>query len=1492
MSGFKSFGERTVTIRLSSGFTCIVGPNGAGKSNIIDALCFCLGRLSKKTMRAKSLEDLIFAGAKGKNPSNRASVTIYFDNREKLFPGEGDSFSITRTIKRGGGGGYKMNGEKVTRQQILNALAAANIDPEGSNQFVLQGKIVELTHMNAEDRRKFIEELIGLQKYDDMKNATMKELEKAERDLGQFEAIFKEVSTQLQKVEKEKNDALAWKELEEKINLYNAQLIAIKITKLRKEEDELEASIEESQKVIEELEEKITHQEDLMKQESLVMDGIQSTITEKENEREQIKESITQIKTQLSSNKTTLSYSKNTIEKLTQDIENLKSKQIVLEEGQTLDGLIENASKENENIENNIETAKQEIEKSQESQAEFDSKIKSSESDKSNLKAEISKIKQKISSNNAQIKILRENIVKNESKREKLQQELDRLKGDAEGIDEAIKQARDVENSIRKNIDDLNKKVSEENQKQKDLERKINDTQEKKNQLARKISDFQATLSSANTEVKMNLDRIENLNKQKASIEAKIKDLSKGKDSEEALKALLKEKEAITSVLGGLKQRAKEEDSVFRKNEKELELKEMQQSALITEINDHKGKINNINTELKLLKKEYTGLEREKKDLEMKVDSISKTNTTIESEFETLNIKKDNITRRIEELNEEKNGVLKRIESSEEDYERNKDDISGVLQILNMLTQNISISVDSIKGDIQLSNAESIEVSAGKFRDFIKDIIEIMRTLQDVDVDAKEGDESGMLLNSIVTTLNIFTENADGTIEQLIEKVKLSSDVAIQESTSKFDTFVQDLMDILQTVPISLKKLTLSKGQELYKQLEEISDSIKSQSDDLTEVEKKRTELDIKLKHDTENLLAYKRRLEEIDKRIQDLNAKIAKSDDEINERAESVNNKQEDVQKFENDVMALKKTKEEYWEKISKIQEEIDAKQKEFDEFQNKLQELKGIQNLFERIDEINENIGALNTTIEEKKKAVLDIETSSKNVEAEQETLQKEINGLNSDKEQFWVVTEDLRKKKEGESKKLEEVIDRIRGLENVMRIITSIEDLTKENEEASANIQTSDKEIETLNAQVDGIQAKVDEVQGVIDSLSEEKSKEIDVQKGAQKKLNDLNKELQKSQSRLNELNKNKERQQQIVTLGEEIKATEKSLENVVQEIESLEGGLSEKNTVLDEKQEEINKYLAEKDESWKKQKQYQKAYTDLKSDLSLESSKLNNFESKKIICNDQIEALFHRSKDYGAIPQVTEDLTEEGLQSDIELSTKKKKALEPVNLKAIDQYDVVKERFDEIDMRRQTIQRERKAILDAIEKIELEKTRSFMKAYHEINREFSRIFQKLSPGGSAKMILDRPDSPFEGGISIEARPRGKKISSLEILSGGEKTLVALSFIFAVQEFYPAPFYVMDEIDAALDGPNVHRVSTVIQEFSSQAQFLVISHREENIVNSDRIYGVAMQQSGITDIFSVDLEQEAKRLLEIEEDQKEGEEESEDETSDDNEDNLSDE
>ena len=256
----------------------------------------------------------------------------------------------------------------------------------------------------------------------------------------------------------------------------------------------------------------------------------------------------------------------------------------------------------------------------------------------------------------------------------------------------------------------------------------------------------------------------------------------------------------------------------------------------------------------------------------------------------------------------------------------------------------------------------------------------------------------------------------------------------------------------------------------------------------------------------------------------------------------------------------------------------------------------------------------------------------------------------------------------------------MDRLRALENVMRIINSIEDIKKENIDSSNKIELCLNNIENFNSQVDEIQKNVDQKQQTIDSLRNDKTKEVELQKAAQKELNKLNKDLQKHQRRVNELNKNKERELKISELNQDITDTEKQIESILEELEKFKEQLNTENGKKDAKQKEIDKFTQEKDESWKKQKQYQKFITDLNSDLSMENSKNNNFESKKIICADQIETLFQRSKEYGSLPPATEDLSEAQLPAEIVEETKNKKTLEPVNLKAIEQYDAVKERFD--------------------------------------------------------------------------------------------------------------------------------------------------------------------------------------------------------------------
>jgi len=1467
MTGFKSFGDRTVTIKLSPGFTCIVGPNGAGKSNVIDALCFCLGRLSKKTMRAESLKDLIFAGTQKEKPASTSRVAITFDNSEGIFPGGGDTFEIAREVRKTTGSKYLINGKNATRSALLNALAQANIDPDGSNQFVLQGKIVELTHMNSVDRRAFIETLIGLEKYDEMRDATLKKLDKAERDLGKFEAIFSEVSSQLKKVEKEKNDALKWKELDEKINYYNSQLIALKISQLQAEEEQLEKYMEKTQEIIEEFKGKIDRQEDIYKQEALIMENLQQTISEKEKEREDISEKITKIKTELSSNKTTMEIEKQSLEKSKIKKENLEKELKVLEEGQTFDNMIEDVQKDISNIEKEIENSRNSFEISQSKHKEIEGDINEHTKIVAGFKGEISTIKQNISSLKAEIGVLKNNIKRNKNKKVELETELEKLKGEEEDIEKAVDKTKQKQQQIREKIAEIKKNINNENKVQKDLESQITEIENQRSDINKIISDLHSSFSSLNTEIKMNKNQINTLNKKKIEIEEEFKRLSEGKEVQVRIIELMKKKDSYIKNIADLKKQLLQEENTLKKNEQNYELIQMKKNTSESEITEYNTRISNIKTEIRILQKNQKNFEREIKNLNLETKSLTEDLNETNSNLNNLSKKKENINKRINELSKEKETLVDRIRVSEEDYDQNKENLTGILQILNMLTQNIHISVESIKGAIQESNFEAISTSAEDFKTYIYDIVEMMKIIEEINKEELSDENIRGSLNSFTQTLNLYIENADSSISQLLTSVKESTDVAVQESTSNIDDFVQDLMEILENVYLALRKLTLSKSQDLYKELEEISESINSQLNELNDHEQKLTVFNSKKESFDQKLSEDKRKLDDFSSQSEEIKNKIIEFENETTEKNKFIDEKNKEKEQLIKEQENIKELKKQFWTIKKEIQDKVENNQKELDNIQENLQDLKGIQNLLENITEIEENIKSIEIEIEEKNNEIIATNKSIETRKKELETHQNKINDLKLEKEKFWGKTAELQKQIDVENQNLELITDNLRALQNIQRLIDSIEELKTENVDSNNKIDANNKKIEEQTLSQEEIQKKIDEEQITINELKNHKDEEFNKQKEIQKYLKDMNKKLQKQQKDLNELSKNKEREQQIKILVEEIENSNQLIEQIEKDIEKINETLTEVNNDKIEKQKEIDEIVIKKDESWKKQKEMQNVISSLKADLSMEHSKLNNLESKKIITTDQIETLYERGKDYGALPPVTEELTEQGLQNDIIETQNAKKKLEPVNLKAIDQYDDVKERFDEIDMRRQTIQRERKAILDSIDKIELEKTRNFMKAYHEINRQFSSVFQKLSPGGSAKMILERPDKPFEGGIDIEARPRGKKISSLEILSGGEKTLVALSFIFAVQEFYPAPFYILDEIDAALDGPNVHRVSMVIKEFAKQAQFLVISHREENIVNADRIYGVSMQ-GGITDVFSVDLEKEAKQILELEE------------------------
>ena len=191
---------------------------------------------------------------------------------------------------------------------------------------------------------------------------------------------------------------------------------------------------------------------------------------------------------------------------------------------------------------------------------------------------------------------------------------------------------------------------------------------------------------------------------------------------------------------------------------------------------------------------------------------------------------------------------------------------------------------------------------------------------------------------------------------------------------------------------------------------------------------------------------------------------------------------------------------------------------------------------------------------------------------------------------------------------------------------------------------------------------------------------------------------------------------------------------------------------------------------------------------------------------------------------------------------------------VNLVAIEEYDELKKRYDFLIQQQTDLVSAKEALHQAILKINRTTKEMFMETFEKVKLEFRNYFKMLFNGGDAQLFLIDENDPLESGIEIICRPPGKKLQNVLLLSGGEKSMSAIALIFAIFKVKPSPFCVLDEIDAALDEANVDRFSRALQEFSKTSQFIVVTHNKKTIANASVMYGITMQESGVSKIVSV--------------------------------------
>ena len=377
----------------------------------------------------------------------------------------------------------------------------------------------------------------------------------------------------------------------------------------------------------------------------------------------------------------------------------------------------------------------------------------------------------------------------------------------------------------------------------------------------------------------------------------------------------------------------------------------------------------------------------------------------------------------------------------------------------------------------------------------------------------------------------------------------------------------------------------------------------------------------------------------------------------------------------------------------------------------------------------------------------------------------------------------------------------------------------------------------------------------------------------------KLENLKTEAERLRSQLSEIEvKNTERQLLVNQATKQKEDLQKTLSSLKSEKAQLSADKEEKTKVVDEERERFQKISEEQEATKSVISEMKEEEKSLKKDIKKTERKIKRFEKalsekqseirehnvRKEHIEQKVEKLRKKveKKDHLIETKDSETIDMEALENEISMLIQERVDLEPINQLAVKQYEQFENRYKELGEKRKKVIEEKESILEFMRQLEEEKRQAFLKVFNEVNIHMRKIFARLSPGGEAYLVLQNPDDPFAGGVDINASPEGKKVKTPRAMSGGEKSLTTLSFMFAIQQVSPAPFYLLDEIDAFLDPANVQRVAELISDLSEEWQFIIVSLRDVMIARARTLIGV-YNREGISHTIRLNLEDLVKVL-----------------------------
>ena len=499
----------------------------------------------------------------------------------------------------------------------------------------------------------------------------------------------------------------------------------------------------------------------------------------------------------------------------------------------------------------------------------------------------------------------------------------------------------------------------------------------------------------------------------------------------------------------------------------------------------------------------------------------------------------------------------------------------------------------------------------------------------------------------------------------------------------------------------------------------------------------------------------------------------------------------------------------------IEKLEKETKKLREKVVELEKEKQEYeKSMEDTFEGATSLEKELQEIDITYATEKQKLVSIEENIAKIEQRVNKLKEEQANIEKEKEQTILRKQETQK----EIENLTEETDKLN------KVISEFADLNKDNQKYADDLNFDITNLKISVSSFDESEASIQEIQERINVEIENTNKSIE------------NKQRQIEQIKQDNFNLEKSKEE----IKEKINDIKKEVENSGVKIEQLKTQRVEKNEKLKKQENEITEKF--------------KTIEDLKAQIV-------KIDVKKTKIEEDINTIINKMwEEYELTPNAVKDYKKPEnvalTQKNVNNLRKDLRELGSVNIDSIEEYKTMKERYDFMCEQRVDLEDTMSKLRKIINDMTATMKEKFKTQFEIINKNFAEVFKELFGGGNASLKLEDEENILECGIEITVQPPGKKLQNMMLLSGGEKAFTAIALLFAILKINPAPFCVLDEIEAALDDVNVYRFAEYLKKFSKNTQFLVITHRKGTMEAADTVYGVTMEENGISKLLSMKL------------------------------------